>query len=138
MLKHVPKQFTPELLRLIMEMGHGERILISDANYPWRSMKCEHVHVPVEHIDVLLEDILYYFPVDQTQSDAVLTMESAVESGAFEKYRKLLARDEPSVTLKTLRRFDFYDCASGAVGVVVTADTTKGGNILITKGVVRE
>lgn len=138
MLKHVSKQFTPELLRLIMEMGHGEKILISDANYPWRSMGCEHVHVPVEHIEELLEDILYFFPVDQAEADPVLMMESSLESGAFERYQKLLSKEEPCVTLKTVSRFDFYDRASQAVGVVVTADTTKGGNILITKGVVRE
>ena len=121
-----------------MEMGHGEKLLISDANYPWRSLGCEQVHVPVEHIETLLRDILYYFPLDQSEPKAALAMESSVESGAFAKYQELLSQEEPAVKLETVGRFDFYEHAKQAVGVAVTADTTKGGNILITKGFVRD
>ena len=137
MLRHIPKEFTPELLRLMRDMGHGEQLLISDANFPWRTAGGEHLSIPVDSIDSLLKDILYFFPLDQANPTAALVMESAVESGAFKKYQELLSKENNFTKLETVERFDFYKHAKKATGIVITADTTKGGNILITKGVVK-
>lgn len=138
MLKLIPHTFTPQLVRLIMEMGHGEKLLISDANYPWRSAGCEHIFLPVRSIDILLRDILRFFPVDQSQPHAAVVMESALESGAYQRYNSILDQSAEVTTIETVERFEFYERARDAIGIVITSDLTKGGNILLTKGIVAD
>ncbi|MCL1792666.1 MAG: fucose isomerase [Oscillospiraceae bacterium] len=136
MLKNIPKSFTPELLKLLMEMGHGEEVLIADGNFPQKSMNCqtEAIYVPVCDISGLLGDILNFFPLDRAVEFAACAMESVKEGQRYGQYSKLI--EDNGSKLLLVERFKFYECAKNAVGIIVTADTTKGGNILIKKGVV--
>ena len=136
MLKHIPKTFTPDLLKLLMEMGHGEAILIADGNFPQKSMniKTDSIYIPASNISELLKDILYFFPLDQAVEAAAFAMESVTEGQRFGEYTKLI--EEHGSKLELAGRFEFYELAEKASGIVVTSDTTKGGNILIKKGVV--
>lgn len=136
MLKHIPKEFTPELIGLLMEMGHGEELLICDANFPWKSQGLYPVYLPVDSIADLLKDILYFFPLDESEPDPVWMMKSAAQSGALKKCDVVLAQNDFRAGIQCEERFAFYEHARRAAGVVVTADTTRGGNILIRKGVV--
>lgn len=34
MLKNIPSILSPELLKILMEMGHGDEIVLGDANFP--------------------------------------------------------------------------------------------------------
>lgn len=141
MLLHIPKSFTPDLLHLLMALGHGEELLICDANYPYRSMgKAGENPVYITGISVaeLLRDILQFFPLDQTVDAAVVVMESAKESDFYSCLSGLLADVLDPTALQTLPRYDFYERAKYAVGLIVTSDTVKGGNVLIKKGVVRD
>ncbi len=140
-LFHIPQVFTPELLRLMMEMGHGEELLICDANFPYRSTGCQQsniIHIPGCTVAALLEKVLEFFPLDQSVNSAAVVMESAKESDTFDKFSMLLRAAPYPTVLETVPRFPFYDRAKKAVGVVVTSDMVKGGNILIKKGVVRD
>ena len=38
MLKGIPKILSPELLKVLAEMGHSDRLVISDGNFPAESM----------------------------------------------------------------------------------------------------
>ena len=138
MLKHIPKSFTPDLIKLLMEMGHGESIVISDGNFPQKSMNVidESIFIPTCNISELLSDILRFFPLDQAVDAAAFAMESVQEGQRFEEYTKLI--EENGSKLALVGRFEFYDLAEKAVGIIVTSDTTKGGNILIKKGVVKD
>ena len=136
MLKNIPKSFTPELLKLLMEMGHGEEVLIADGNFPQKSMDCKTaIYIPVCDIAELLTDILKFFPLDQAAESAAWAMESVRENQRYGEYAKII--EEAGSKLSLAERFKFYGRAKKAVGIIVTADTTKGGNILIKKGVVR-
>ena len=138
MLKNIPKSFTPELLKLLMEMGHGEQVLIADGNFPQKSMNCRTgaIYVPVCDISGLLGDILKFFPLDQAAESAACAMESVKEGPRYGEYAKQI--EDSGSKLSLVGRFEFYERAKDAVGIIVTADTTKGGNILIKKGVVRD
>ena len=64
MLKHIPKNISPDLLKTLMEMGHGDEIVLADANYPSAScanklIRCDGVNIPE-----LLDSILYLMPLD--------------------------------------------------------------------------
>lgn len=136
MLMHIPEIFTPQLLKLMMGMGHGEELLICDANFPYMTQKKETVLVPGCRVAQLLEEILRFFPLDQTVECAAVVMDSARESDVFERYRGLLAAAKKPSRIESIPRFDFYARAEKAAGIAVTSDTIKGGNILIKKGVV--
>ena len=138
MLKHIPKIFTPDLLKLLMETGHGEAILIADGNFPHKSMniKTESIYIPTCNISDLLKEILHFFPLDKAVEFAASAMESVTEGQRYGEYTKLI--EENGSKLELVGRFEFYDLAEKAIGIIVTADTTKGGNILLKKGVVTE
>lgn len=137
MLMHIPEIFTPQLLKLMMEMGHGEELLICDANFPYKTVEKETVFLPGCHVAPLLEEVLRFFPLDQSVEYAAASMDSARENGVYERYSALLAAAEKPTKMETLPRFDFYERAGNVAGIAVTSDTVKGGNIIIKKGVVR-
>jgi L-fucose mutarotase len=136
MLNHIPKSFTPDLLKLLMEAGHGEGIIISDGNFPHKSLnlKYESIYVPSNNIAELLRDIMEFFPLDNAVEYAAFAMESLAEGEKFGVYTQIIEANWSKLSL--VGRFEFYDLAEKALGVIVTSDTTKGGNILIKKGVV--
>jgi len=138
MLKHIPETFTPDLLKLLMEMGHGEELLIADGNFPQKAVsskniKCEVIYMPLRDISVLLKDILYFFPLDAAVEYAASAMDLILKERGGE-YKNMI--EENGSKLELVDRFRFYDLAEKAAGIIVTADATKGGNILIKKGVV--
>jgi len=136
MLKNIPKSFTPDLLKMLMQTGHGEEILISDGNFPHMAMnaKSESVYIPTPDIPALLGDILLFFPLDKYVESAAFAMDFLKDSPKYGAYTKLIEENESKLAL--IGRFEFYELAKKASGIIVTADTTKGGNILIKKGVV--
>jgi len=140
MLKNIPPSFTPDLLRLMMAMGHGEELLISDGNFPALTTgdhSIPKIYVPVTDIASLFKDILVFFPLDETDTPLTV-MESAKESGAYDQYRRIADELANGKKINALERFEFYKRVESAAGIVITASTVKGGNILLKKGVVRQ
>lgn len=138
MLRHISGILTPPLFLLMMEMGHGEELLLADANYPWRSANCHTViHLPVDDLSLLLREVLHYFPLDSACQAPAVIMKSALESGLDSRYQEMIDACNQGCALTAVDRMAFYEQAQNATGIIVTADTTKGGNILLKKGVVR-
>ena len=135
MLKHIPKIFTPDLLKLLMQTGHGDEILIADGNFPHKNSSREIIYIPVCDISELLKDILRFFPLDSAVEYAAFAMEVLKENVKYEDYKNLIEKNGSKLQL--VERFAFYNLAENASGIIVTADTTRGGNILIKKGVVK-
>jgi L-fucose mutarotase len=135
MLKNIPKLLTPELLRAMMEMGHGEELLLCDGNYPAKTFTCERLYIMSCRVDELLEAILYCFPLDLTVQSAATVMDSC---GRERLERYAAAVEANGSKLDKMGRFEFYERARSAAALVITADTTRGGNILLKKGVVSE
>ena len=140
MLKHIPSSLTPELVKLMMEMGHGEELLLADANFPALTNVKNGVRlsIPAPSIAGLLSDILRFFPLDEAVECPAVVMEAAQENGISQRYAQVMQGSGVSSEIDTLERFAFYERARGAAGIVVTADTAKASNIIIKKGVVRE
>lgn len=138
MLKHIPKSFTPELIKLLMEAGHGENIILSDGNFPHKSVNSQNpsIYIPTDDIISLLQDILHFFPLDKTVEAAAFSMESLKTGRKYDEYTELI--EQNGSKLQLVERFEFYRIAKNAFGVIVTSDTTRGGNILIKKGIVSE
>ncbi|MDR0554215.1 MAG: fucose isomerase [Treponema sp.] len=141
MLKTIPPSFTPDLLRMMMAMGHGEELLIADGNFPSMSTgapSIPRIYVPVADMTALFADILKFFPLDETVESPLAVMESARESGAYAQYRAAADRAGIKAPIAMIERFAFYERAAGVAGIVITSSQVKGGNILMKKGVVRD
>jgi L-fucose mutarotase len=136
MLNNIPKSFTPDLLRRMMAMGHGESLLLADGNYPALA-NCppggEIIYLPVTDIAALLRDILPFFPLDDAAEQPCTVMEKAAANGVLQTYEAVAGAGK----IECVERFAFYQKAGKAAGIVVTADQTPAANILIQKGVVK-
>ena len=70
MLKNVPSILSPALLKVLMEMGHGDEIVLGDGNFPAESMGKNAVVIRADGHSVpeLLDAILTMMPLDQRRS----------------------------------------------------------------------
>ena len=77
MLKGIPKILSPELLKVLCEMGHSDRIVIGDGNFPAESMgkNCKVVRCDGHGVPELLDAILQLMPLDSYVEKPVSLME---------------------------------------------------------------
>lgn len=146
MLKGVPQILSPELLKVLCEMGHSDRLVISDGNFPAESMGRDGVIIRCDGHGVpeLLDAILKVFPLDTYVEKPVKLMEvmkgDTVETPIWETYKELIARYDPrgANAVETMERFRFYEEARCAYAIIATGEQALYANIMIQKGVVTE
>lgn len=146
MLKGIPKILSPELLKVLCEMGHSDTIVIADGNFPTESVGKNAVVIRCDGhgIPELLDAILQFFPLDTYVEKPLNLMEvmkgDNVETPIWDEYAKIAEKhgyDAESVT-GTIERFKFYDEARKAYAVIATGESALYANILLQKGVVKE
>ena len=80
MLKNIPPILSPELLKVLAEMGHGDRICIGDGNFPGASMakpnNCVLVRADGHGVPELLDAILQVIPLDEYVEHPALIMQT--------------------------------------------------------------
>lgn len=141
MLKNIPKNISPELLKVLDEMGHGDEIVLSDGNFPSERINDRVIRCDSTGVTDLLESILVLFPLDTKYSDEqVFLMEVAdgddYKPEIWEEYKKVLDQSKEDYTIGNIERFDFYERAKDAYAVVHTGETALYANIILKKGVV--
>lgn len=143
MLKNIPPIVSPELLKVLCEMGHGDEIVIADGNFPTESVGKEAVVIRADGHGVteLLDAVLSLIPLDQYSRYQVALM-SVVEGDTckpviWDDYKELLSKYEPEYgAVEMMERFAFYDRAKKAYAIVASGETAIYANILLKKGVV--
>lgn len=140
MLKGIPALIGPELLHVLRSMGHGDEIVISDANFPGDSQGPKLIRMDGHSATDVLEAILTLMPLDDMEH-AAFRMEVV---GAPQKIEPIMAafdaiikRFEPHVTPVGIERFAFYARAKTAYAIVQTGETRLYGNLILKKGVIR-
>ena len=135
MLKGISPAISPDLLKTLAEMGHGDEIVISDAHFPGHTFNPRVIRADGVGADRLLAGIIPLFELDAYATPVVMmaavpgdTLDPSVEA----KYRKAL---EYSGTIERMERFAFYERAKKAYAVVISGETAKYGNIILKKGV---
>ncbi len=143
MLKGIPTILSPELLKIMMEMGHGDEIVISDGNFPGASIAQKLVRCDGNNGCEVLDAFLKFFPLDQYSKEPVSLM--AVVPGdsivpvIWESYKEIVIKHEPNFTeFEMVERFDFYERAKKAYAIVTTGEKAQYANIILKKGVVIE
>lgn len=140
MLKGIDPIISPELLKILSEMGHGDEIVLSDAHFPGHTFCPKNVlRGDGLQIPNLLEGIIPLFELDRY--DDPLIMMTAVEGDELDpqveaNYMAAIKKTAPDTpAVKRIGRFEFYDRAEKAVACVITGTTAKYGNIILKKGV---
>jgi L-fucose mutarotase len=141
MLKNIPSILSPDLLKILMEMGHGDEIVVADGNFPAASIAQRLVRLDGHAIPEILDAIFNLFPLDTYVDHPVGLM--AVLPGdpykpvIWDEYRKIiLASKEPFKEFEYIDKFAFYERAKKAYAVIATGESALYANIIIKKGVV--
>lgn len=141
MLKNIPSILSPGLLKILMEMGHGDEIVIADGNFPSASIAQRLVRLDGHGVPEILEAVLKLFPLDTYVERPVSLM--AVTPGdrtqpvIWEEYRKIMQESrEPFKEFEYVERFAFYERARKAYAVVATGESALYANVILKKGVV--
>ena len=142
MLKKIDPILSPDLLQALRAMGHGDEIVIVDANYPGESAGPQVVRLDGLSATRILDAVLSVMPLDDFVPEAAWRMEVVgdpqAEQPIFDEFRKIIAaREGASFKLASLERFKFYDVASNAFAIVATGERRLYGNVILKKGVVR-
>ena len=146
MLKGIPKILSPELLKVLCEMGHSDRLVISDGNFPAESMgknaiviRCDGHGVPE-----ILEAILKVFPLDTYVEKPINLMEvmpgDNVETPIWDTYKEIVAKYDGrgADAIGNIERFAFYEEAKTAYAIIATGESALYANVMLQKGVVVE
>jgi len=141
MLKGVPNIISPELLKILMEMGHGDEIVLADGNFPAASVARRLVRADGHNIPELLEAILKFFPLDTYVDSAVALMAVVpgdnVKPTIWEKYRGIIKKSgEEFKDFEIVERFAFYERAAKAYAVIATSEAALYANVILKKGVI--
>ena len=144
MLKHIPAILSPELLKVLCEMGHGDEIVLADGNFPAESIGKNAIVVRADgHGTVeLLKAILEYFPLDQYVEKPVALMEvvpgDPCRPTIWQDYRDALQESGSRPDqIEMIERFAFYERARHAYAVIATGESAIYANVLLKKGVVQ-
>ncbi|WP_037284760.1 L-fucose mutarotase [Saccharibacillus sacchari] len=139
MLKKIPKILSPDLVHALMKMGHGDEIVLADANFPGHSLHSNVIRCDGLGIPPLLDAILELLPLDPYAEHQAALMSvvpgDPVVPTVWDTYREIVARHDASATLAFEERFAFYERAKSAYAVVMTGEEALYGNIILKKGV---
>jgi L-fucose mutarotase len=140
MLKNVPPILSPELLKILMEMGHGDEIVLADGNFPAASVAQRLVRCDGHGVSELLEAVLKFFPldiyVDQPAALMAVVPGDKTQPTIWDTYRTLVRNSgERFSDFEFVERFAFYERAKKAYAVVATSEKALYANVILKKGV---
>jgi L-fucose mutarotase len=142
MLKNIPPILSPELLKILMEMGHGDEIVLADGNFPAASMAQRLIRCDGHGVPEVLEAVLRLFPLDQYVEQPVALMAvvpgDSTKPTIWKRYRTLITESgETFSDFEFVERFAFYERAKRAYAVVATSEAALYANIILKKGVIK-
>ena len=144
MLKGIPKLLSPELLKVLCEMGHSDTVVIADGNFPAERMgkNAKVIRCDGHGGAALLDAILTLFPLDTYTEKPVSLMEVVpgdnVETPIWDEYKSIIAKHDTrgAETVANIERFAFYEKAKEAYAIIATGEGALYANIILQKGVV--
>ena len=139
MLIGISPLLSPDLLHALASMGHGDEIVLADANFPAITLGRRVIHLPGVSAPAALQAVLSVMPLDSFVDQPALTMQivgdpQARPATVAEFDILLLQRGHKASA--ALERQAFYQRAKQAFAVVATGELRTYGNILLKKGVI--
>ena len=148
MLKNIPPILSPELLKVLCEMGHSDRICIGDGNFPGSAMaKAENavfLRADGHGVPELLDAILQVIPLDSYVDTPVMLMEKMdcdkdLHIPVWDEYKKIVAKHDErgAAAVGAYERFEFYEQAKDCYCILQTGETAIYANVILQKGVIK-
>lgn len=144
MLKGIPQILSPELLKVLCEMGHSDRLVLADGNFPAESMGKDAIVIRCDGHGVpkLLDAILKVFPLDTYVEQPVRLMEvmpdDPVETPIWDTYKEIVGKHDQrgGAAVGNIERFAFYEEAKKVYAIIATGESALYANVMLQKGVV--
>ncbi|MBQ7840899.1 MAG: fucose isomerase [Lachnospiraceae bacterium] len=145
MLKGIPKIISPELLKVLCEMGHGDRLVIADGNFPSESVgkNAKVIRMDGHGTSEILDAILQLFPLDTYVEKPVNLMQLVpgddVETPIWDEYHAIVEKNDArgKDAFGSIERFAFYEESRSAYAIIATGESALYANIMLQKGVVK-
>ena len=139
MLKGIPNIISPELLKILDEMGHGDEIVIGDGNFPAASNAQRLIRCDGHNVPELIDAILQLFPLDSYVDSPVMLMQTGANDSTppiWAEYQAIVNKHNGETKMSEIERFAFYDRAKTAYAIVATSEKALYANIILKKGVI--
>ena len=144
MLKGINPILSPELLKILMEMGHNDEIVIGDGNFPGQSLNARCVRCDGHGVPEILDAILQVMPLDTYVDTPVMLMEKMdcdkdLVIPVWDEYKEIIAKYDSrgAEAVGNIDRFDFYDEAKDCYCILQSGETAIYANIILQKGVIK-
>ncbi len=143
MLKNISPLISPQLLKVLCEMGHGDEIVLADANFPAESIAQNNQIIRADGLGIvdLLNAILPLFPLDPYTDKSFIVMRVEPRDGDYRpeiwsEFEDVLAKHEPDFKMTFMDRFDYYEHSKKAYAVIATGEKATYANVILKKGVI--
>ena len=142
MLKGIPNILTPDLLKILMEMGHGDELVLADGNFPAFAHPNKVVRLDGHGIPEIMDAVLQFMPLDPYVEHPAVFMEVLPDDPyvpeIWETYRIIGNRyEKEGLREQPINKFEFYDRAQKAYALVTTSESALYANVILKKGVVK-
>ena len=140
MLKGIPKIISPELLKVLCEMGHGDEIVIADANFPSENYGKRIIRADGIGGEDMLKAVISLIPLDTYAKPNFMlmqTVEGDSKPTIWESYFNIVKKEDNNLREGFLERFTFYDRAKQAYAIIATGEEAVYANIIVKKGVIK-
>jgi L-fucose mutarotase len=145
MLQGINKLLTGDILKILCDMGHGEELVIADANFPAETYAKRLIRCSGIDGSQLLEAIAPLFPLDTYVDNPTAVMDLTDEDkkkmptpvvwGSYEKILQTMG--DHFEELGKIERYEFYERAKNAYAIIQTGEERQYGNLLLIKGVIK-
>lgn len=144
MLKNIPPILSPDMLKVLCEMGHGDRLVIADANFPAASMGKNAIVLRADGHSAteLLDAILTLFPLDTYVEHPVSLMQvmpgDSVETPIWDEYKAIVSGHDArgADAFGEIERFAFYEESKKVYAIIATGEKALYANVMLQKGVI--
>ena len=140
MLKGISKIVSPELLKVLCEMGHGDEIVIADGNFPSENYGKRVIRADGIGGEDMLKAVLSLIPLDTYAEPNFMLMqmvEGDPKPTIWESYFNIAKKEDDNLREGFLERFAFYERAKQAYAIIATGEEAIYANIIIKKGVIK-
>ncbi len=143
MLKGISKIVSPELVKTLCEMGHGDEIVIADGNFPAETFGKRVIRADGIGGAEMLKAVLSLIPLDTYSDPNMILMrlmdcdKGKINPVIWNEYEKIAKAEDENVRIGNIDRFEFYDRAKTAYAVIATGEEAVYANIILKKGVVK-
>ena len=140
MLKNIPKIVSPQLIKILCEMGHGDEIVIADGNFPAETFGQRVIRADGLGGEEMLDAVLSLIPLDTYATENFMLMETVAGDPTptiWEKYYAIAQKHDDNMRASNLERFAFYERAKKAYAVIATSEGAIYANIILKKGVIK-